>query len=371
MAATDRDYYELLGVRRDASDTEIKKAFRALARELHPDVSEHPEAEERFKQVVEAYEVLSKPETRQVYDRFGHAGLRSGGYQSTGVEFGNLSDLFSAFFGDDLFGSARPTRQRGADVAAEVEIDLAEAAKGVRREVTLEVEVVCKVCEGSGAEPGSEATTCPTCKGQGMFQQVSQSFFGQVVRTQPCPTCGGAGKVIEHLCKNCGGSGREVEERKLEVEIPAGIHDRQPIRISGKGHAGVLGGRSGDVYVLVRIRADERFAREGDDLVSLLELTMTQAALGGKARVPTLDGEVEVEVEVGTQPGAVLVIRGKGMPRLDGFRHGDLRLLVRVLVPRKLDAEQRRLLAQFEESATAVTYERDEGFFSRLKSVFH
>jgi len=288
MSTTERDYYELLGVQRGASEAEIKKAFRALARELHPDVSDHPEAEERFKQVVEAYEVLSKSETRELYDRFGHAGLRSGGYQPTGVDFSNLSDLFSAFFGEEMFGgAARPRgRQRGADVAAEVEIELTEAAKGLKREVVFEAEVICHVCEGSGMEPGTEAVTCPTCKGQGMLQQVSNSIFGQVMRTQTCPTCAGAGKVIEHPCENCRGAGREVDERTLEVEIPAGIHDRQPIRISGEGHAGARGGRAGDVYVVVRVRPDERFVREGDDLVSTLELTMTQAALGGKARRP-------------------------------------------------------------------------------------
>lgn len=374
MATADRDYYELLGVPREATDAEIKKAFRALARELHPDVSEHPEAEERFKQVVEAYEVLSKPETRELYDRFGHAGLRSGGYQPTGVDFGSLSDLFSVFFGDDLFGTgaaARPPgRQRGADIAAEIEIDLAEAATGVKREVTFEAEVICSRCDGSGMEPGSEPATCPTCSGQGMFRQVSRSVLGQVVRTQTCPTCGGTGRVIEHPCEICDGSGREIEERKLEVEVPAGIHDRQPIRISGEGHAGLRGGRAGDAYVLVHVRPDERFVREGDDLVSTLELTMTQAALGGKVSVPTLDGEAEVEVDPGTQPGAVLVLKGKGMPRLQGFGRGDLRLLLKVLVPRSLDDEQRRLLEQFEESATAGTYEQDESLFERLKNVF-
>ena len=373
MSTTERDYYELLGVQRGASEVEIKKAFRALARELHPDVSDHPEAEERFKQTVEAYEVLSKPETRELYDRFGHAGLRSGGYQPTGVDFGNLSDLFSAFFGEEMFGTAaRPRgRQRGADIAAELEIELTEAAKGLKREVAFAAEVVCHVCEGSGMEPGSEPTTCPTCKGQGMFQQVSQSLFGQVMRTQTCPTCAGAGKVIEHPCKNCSGSGREVEERTLEVEIPAGIHDRQPIRISGEGHAGARGGRAGDVYVLVHVRRDERFVREGDDLVSTLELTMTQAALGGKATVPTLDGEAEITVEPGAQPGTVLTLKGKGMPRLQGFGHGDLRLLLTVLVPRRLDEEQRKLLEQFESSADAATYEHDESLFERLKGIFH
>ena len=373
MSTTERDYYALLGVQRDASEAEIKKAFRALARELHPDVSDHPEAEERFKQLVEAYEVLSKSETRELYDRFGHAGLRSGGYQPTGVDFGNLSDLFSAFLGEDIFGTAaRPRgRQRGADIAAEVEIELSEAANGLKREVVFAAEVVCHVCEGSGMEPGSEAVTCPTCKGQGMLQQVSNSIFGQVMRTQTCPSCGGAGKVIEHPCENCAGAGREVEERTLEVEIPAGIHDRQPIRISGEGNAGARGGRAGDVYVVVRVRSDERFVREGDDLVSTLELTMTQAALGGKATVPTLDGETKVTIEPGAQPGSVLTLKGKGMPRLQGFGHGDLRLLLTVLVPRKLDDEQRKLLEQFEAGADAATYQHDEGLFNRLKGVFH
>ena len=371
MATSDRDYYELLGVSRNASETEIKKAFRALARELHPDVSDHPEAEERFKQAVEAYEVLSKTETRELYDRFGHAGLRSGGYQPTGVEYGNLSDLFSAFFGDDLFGTARPQgRQRGADAAAEVEIDLAEAAKGVKREVTLEVEIACRACDGSGMEPGTGRTTCSNCNGQGMFQQVSQSFFGQMVRTQACPVCGGQGKMIEQPCGTCGGAGREIDARKLDVEIPAGIHDRQPIRISGKGHAGSNGGRSGDAYVLVHVRPDERFVREGDDLVSELELTMTQAALGGKVAVATLDGSTEIEIEAGTQPGKVVSLRGKGMPRLNGFGHGDLRLLVTVLIPRRLGEAERNLLEQFDASATAATYERDESLFDRLKARF-
>ncbi|HEY5159736.1 MAG TPA: molecular chaperone DnaJ [Gaiellaceae bacterium] len=372
MSTTERDYYELLNVRRGASEAEIKKAFRAQARELHPDVSDHPEAEERFKLLVEAYEVLSKPETRELYDRFGHAGLRSGGYQPTGVDFGSLSDLFSAFFGDEMFGAAAQprARQRGADIAAEVEIELIDAAKGVKRDVVFEAELVCQVCEGSGMEPGSEPVTCPTCKGQGMFQQVSQSLFGQVMRTQTCPTCGGAGKVIEHPCENCSGSGREVEERTLEVEIPAGIHDRQPIRISGEGHAGARGGHAGDVYVMVRVRHDGRFVREGDDLVSTLELTMTQAALGGKTTVPTLDGEAEVTIEPGAQPDTVLTLKGKGMPRLQGFGHGDLRLLLSVLVPRRLDEGQRKLLEQFESSTSAATYEQDESLFKRLRARF-
>jgi molecular chaperone DnaJ len=358
MATTDRDYYELLGVGREASDAEIKRAFRQLARELHPDVSDAPDAHERFREVVEAYEVLSKTETRDLYDRYGHAGLRSGGFQAGHVDFGNLADLFSAFFGDDvLFGGRAGSRARGADLAATVEIDLVEAAHGVTREVPYEVAVTCSRCAGDGAEPGSEITTCPTCGGAGRLQQVTRSVFGEFVRTQTCPTCSGSGRRIEQPCTECRGSGRVVEERTLAVEIPPGIHHGQQIRHSGEGHAGVVGGRAGDVYVEVRIRPDDRFVREGDDIYTTVALTFTQAALGTTVAVPTLDGEEELELSPGTQPGEIVVLRGRGMPN--------------VLVPRRLSDEQRRLLHEFEEHADEGTYGKaDGGLFGKLKSAF-
>src|SRR5690242_12992364 len=236
MATTDRDYYELLGVGREASEAEIKRAFRQLARELHPDVSDAPDAEERFREVVEAYEVLSKSETRELYDRYGHAGLRSGGFQPGHFDFGSLSDLFSAFFGEDVLGG-RSSRSRGADLVAAVEIELVDAASGVVREVPFEVAVTCGHCAGDGAEPGSAVTTCPTCGGVGRLQQVSRSVFGEFVRTQPCPACAGSGRRIETPCAHCEGAGRVLEERRLEVTIPPGIHDGQRIRLSGGGHA--------------------------------------------------------------------------------------------------------------------------------------
>src|SRR5215469_18762750 len=218
MATTDRDYYELLGGARDANDAESKRAFRSLARELHPDVSEEPDAQEQFREVVEAYEVLSKTETRDLYDRYGHAGLRSGGFQAGHVDFGSLADLFSAFFGDDVMfgGRAGGGRARGADLAATVEIDLVEAAHGVTREVPFEAAVTCTRCGGDGAEPGSEITTCPSCNGSGRLQQVSRSVFGEFVRTQACPTCAGSGRHIETPCTECAGGGRVIEERILE-----------------------------------------------------------------------------------------------------------------------------------------------------------
>src|SRR5262245_9286435 len=279
MARTDRDYYELLGVPRTADDAEIKQAFRRLARELHPDVSDAPDAEARFKEVVEAYEVLSKSETRALYDRYGHAGLRSGGFEPGHVDFGNLADLFSAFFGDDLFGG-RQRRGRGADLVAVVEIDLVDAARGVSREVPFEVAVMCAHCSGSGAEPGTQISTCPTCGGGGRLQQVTRSVFGEFVRTQTCPTCAGSGKRIETPCAECRGGGRVIEERTRSVDIPAGIHDGQRIRLGGEGHAGVLGEAAGDAYLEVRIRPDDVFVREGNDVYTFVGVTITQAALG-------------------------------------------------------------------------------------------
>jgi molecular chaperone DnaJ len=372
VAATDRDYYELLGVAHGATEAEIKKRFRSLARELHPDVSEDPDAEERFKEVVEAYEVLSNPERRELYDRFGHAGLRSRGFTPTSFDFGTLGDLFSAFFGDDLFGvGGRPRAARGADIAAEVVIDLVEAARGVEREVPIRVAVACEVCGGSGAAPGTTPVRCPTCGGAGRVQQVSSTVFGQFVRTQTCGHCGGAGSIVEYPCKNCGGDGRVVDERRLSVEIPQGIHDGQRIRLGGEGHAGELGGQAGDLYVLVRVRPDPRFVREGHDLISQIDLTIIQAALGAKVTVPTIDGDVELEFEPGVQPGDVRVIPGAGMPVLQGRGRGDHRLLLNVIVPRRLTDEQRRLLGEFERSTDDETYRRDdEGFFDRLKSAF-
>jgi molecular chaperone DnaJ len=369
MATTERDYYELLGISRGADEGDIKKAFRRLARELHPDVSSAPDAEERFREVVEAYEVLSKPETRELYDRYGHAGLRSGGFQPGHFDFGSLSDLFAAFFGDDLVGTRRSSR--GPDLAAEVEIELVDAARGTKREVPFRVAVACAHCGGDGAEPGSEITTCPTCAGAGRLQQVSRSVFGEFVRTQACPTCGGTGRKIETPCTVCDGAGRVVEERKLDVDIPPGIHDGQQIRLSGEGHAGMLGARAGDAYVRVRIRPDSRFAREGNDVFSTVDLTMTQAALGATVVVPTLEGDEELEFAAGTQPGAVVVLRGKGMPVLQGFGRGDQRVLVNVVVPRHLSEEQRRLLEDFDAQADERTYKPDEGFFDKLKSAFH
>jgi molecular chaperone DnaJ len=373
VATVRRDYYEILGVARTASDREIKSAFRKLARELHPDVSEEADAEERFREAAEAYEVLSKAETRELYDRFGHEGLRTGGFRPTDFDFANIADLFSVFFGDDLFGrSAGGGRRaaRGADVLAEVSVELEEAARGVVRPVPFPVSVACRTCGGSGAAPGTSPEVCPRCEGSGRLQSVSSSVFGQFIRTQTCPQCAGAGQILPTPCADCRGSGQVTEQRTLDVEIPPGIHDGQRIRLSGEGHAGVLGGRAGDAYVLVHVRPHERFVRDRDDIVSTVDLTIVQAALGARVTVPTLDGETELEFKPGTQAGEIRILRGRGMPVLQGFGRGDHRLLVNLAVPRNLTDEQRRLLEAFQRSEHEENYKPDEGFLDKLRAAF-
>jgi molecular chaperone DnaJ len=369
MATAERDYYELLGIERTATEAEVKKAFRRLARELHPDVSQEPDAQERFRAVAEAYEVLSKAETRRLYDQYGHAGLRRGGYAPSDFDFSNLTDIFSAFFGDDLFARDRGGRMRGGDVGAAVAIELAEAYTGVTRTVTVEIAAACTHCNGDGAEPGSERVTCQTCAGRGQLRHVSRSVFGEFVRTQSCPTCGGAGRVVETPCTACAGEGRVLGTNELEVEIPAGIHDGQRIRMRGEGHAGANGGLPGDAYVEVHVARDERFERDGDDILASVDLTIVQAARGTTVTIPTLAGDVELEFEPGTQPGEVRVLRGKGMPSLQRSGRGHHRVLVNVAVPRRLTDEQRELLDRFEQLSGEDTYRRDESFFEKLRSA--
>jgi molecular chaperone DnaJ len=372
VATAKRDYYQVLGVDPGASDKQIKSAFRRLARELHPDVSDHPEAQERFREAAEAYEVLSKPETRELYDRYGHEGLRTGGFRPSDFDFGNIADLFSAFFGDELFGGggfgSRPSR--GADVLAEVEVSLEEAASGAQRSVPFAVSVPCPTCDASGAAPGTTPETCSGCGGSGRQQTVSSSVFGQFIRTRACPECGGTGRIVRTPCPDCRGTGRANETRTVEVDVPKGIHDGQRIRLSGEGHAGELGGRAGDAYVLVHVLPDPRFVRDGNDIVSTVDLTMSEAALGAAKAVATLDGDVELDFKPGTQPGEIRVLRGKGMPVLQGFGRGDHRLLVNVAVPRNLTDEQRKLLEEFARIEHDANYEPEQGFFDKLRAAF-
>ena len=377
MSAT-RDYYDVLGVPRDADDPTIKKAFRRLARELHPDVNRHdPQAEEKFKEAAEAYEVLSDAERRATYDRYGHEGLRSGGYAPNFEGFGSMADLFDAFFGGggafgDIFGTA--TRSggvvQGGDVAVAAEIDLAEAVSGTSVEVGYEAVALCEHCRGNGAEPGTPIETCGRCGGTGQLRAVTRTPFGQVVRAAPCDVCHGEGRVAREPCHVCRGRGRTVEREKVSVDVPPGIADGQRIRIAGRGHAGERGGPPGDLYVLIRVREDPRFVRDGDDLVTAVDVAAPLAALGTTVSVLTIDGPVELDVPAGTQPHETLVIRGAGMPALRGRHHGNLRVVVNVVVPRNLDRDQRELLRDLAESLTEHNLRSGEGVFSKLKRAF-
>jgi len=373
VATTESDYYELLGVPRTASDADIKGAFRTLARELHPDVSSEPDADARFRDVAEAYEVLSDPERRATYDRYGKAGLRRGGFEPHFADFGSVADIFAAFFGEDLLGGgARQRPQRGGDVQAVVEIDLEEAFAGATVTVPLDVALPCQRCGASGAEPETSTRTCPTCSGAGVVRSVSQNIFGQFVQQRSCPECDGVGEVLERPCVDCRGDGRIVTRTQLEVDVPRGIHDGQQIRVRGEGHAGFRSSDRGHAFVVVRVRPDERFIRDGDDLHTALRLTMTEAALGTTATVTSLSGEVSLEVPPGTQPGEVRVLRGEGMPALRGSGHGSLYVRLDVAVPTALDDEQRALVEQLDEKLDDEAYrprDEDGGFFSRLKSA--
>ena len=372
MATTESDYYELLGVSRNATDAELKRAFRTLARELHPDVSREPEADVRFREVAEAYEVLSDPERRGIYDRFGKAGLKRGGFEPAFTDFGSISEIFAAFFGEDLLGGSRQRSQRGGDVQAIVEIDLEEVFTGATVSVPLEVALPCERCETRGAEPGTGMRPCSTCGGSGVVRSVSQNIFGQFVQQRSCPECGGVGEILEQPCHDCGGEGRVVRRHQLEVEVPKGIHDGQQIRVRGEGHAGFRSSERGHAFVAVRVRPDSRFLREGDDLQTALRLTMTEAALGTTATVATLGGDVDLEIPAGTQPGEVRVLRGQGMPALRGSGRGSLYVRFDVAVPTALGEDERRLLEQLDEKLDDEAYaprDDDEGFFSRLKSA--
>jgi molecular chaperone DnaJ len=354
------DPYELLGVERGASDAEVKQAFRRLARELHPDVNKHdPDAEEKFKEAAEAYEILSDPGRRRTYDAFGHEGLRTGGWSPGAGGFGNVEDILSSLFGrsdtifGDLFGFADRGPAGGGDVAAEVEISLAEVVSGAQRQVSFEAVSTCEHCRGNGAEPGTPIRTCETCGGVGRVQQVRRTAFGQLVQTSTCPTCQGAGKVAERPCEVCGGSGRELRDRTWDVEIPPGIESGQRIRISGAGHAGEPGGPTGDLYVLVHVTDDERFEREGRDLITVASVPATRAMLGGKLTVPTLDGDREVDLPAGAQPGHSIRLRGMGLPSVRERGRGDQYVLVDVTVPEKLTREQRDVIERLDDELGA------------------
>ncbi len=370
------DPYEVLGVSRQSSGDEIKKAFRKLARELHPDVNtEDPHAEEKFTAAAEAYEILSDPERRSVYDRYGHDGLSSSGFHSTFQGFGSFSDIFDAFFGGgDPFGSGRAGRGavQGGDVAVQAEISLQDAARGTSVQVEYERVGPCERCNGNGAKPGTPIDSCERCSGTGELRTVARTAFGQVVRSQVCDACMGEGKTPREPCEECHGRGRKAVRTQLDVNVPPGIADDQRIRLTGHGHAGERAGPAGDLYVIVRVRPDERFLREGDDLITVADVPAPAAALGTTVKVPTLEGDEEIEIAPGTQPGELITLKGRGMPALRRGRAGDQIVVVNVVIPRNLSADQRDLLERLSATLDASNLEASssEGLFAKVKRAF-
>jgi molecular chaperone DnaJ len=373
-----RDYYEVLGVSRDADETEVKKAFRRLARELHPDVNAHdPDAEEKFKEAAEAYEVLSDADRRQTYDAYGHEGLRSGGFDPGAQNFGSFEDLFSSLFGSAGtggfgFAGGGGGPAPGGDLLVSLELDLSEVVDGAAREVSYEAVGACEHCRGNGAEPGTPISQCEKCNGAGQLRSVARTPFGQMVRAVTCDRCNGAGKVPETPCGTCGGSGRTRGLQTKTIEVPAGIEDGQRLRVSGAGHAGQPGAPAGDLYVEIAVAEDERFRREGTDLVHVVSIAATAAMLGTTIAVPTLDGDEEVVLPPGTQPGHGETLKGLGLPRLGNRRRGNQRVVVDVLVPVNLSEEQRDLAARLDDSLEPENLDpgRGEGIFSRVRRAF-
>ena len=370
------DYYAVLGVPRDATEETLKKAYRRLARELHPDVNSDPAAEEQFKAVTTAYEVLSDPQKRQIVDLGGDP--LSSGPGSAGSPFaqgfGGLGDIMDAFFGGGTARGPRSRVQPGADALIRLECDLAETAFGATRELAVETAVLCGSCTGQGTASGTLPVTCGTCHGRGEVQQVQRSFLGQVMTTRSCPRCSGVGTVIEHPCGECHGDGRVRARRTLTVKVPAGVEDGMRIRLTGEGEVGPGGGTPGDLYVEVRERPHPLFSREGDDLHCRLAVPMTAAALGATLPLPTLEGEEQVDLAPGTQPEAVITLRGRGVPHLRGTGRGHLHVHVGVEVPTRLDERQEQLLRDLAaargEERPGLAARSGRGLFGKLRDAF-
>jgi molecular chaperone DnaJ len=357
---TERDFYEVLGVERGAGDAEIKRAFRRLAQQWHPDVNQDAAAQERFKEVNEAYQVLSDPQRRQAYDMFGRAGVSGAGGAGAGAAgFGGFSDIFDAFFGGSMAGSARRGRPTtGSDLRYDLRISFKEAALGTEKEIEFPVLGRCETCGGTGAKAGSSPVECPQCKGRGETRSIRQTMLGQMVNVAPCPRCRGEGKIVESACEACRGEGRTERRRTLRVAIPAGIDEGHQIRLSNEGEVGPRGGAPGSLYVAVHVAAHPSLTREGTELYYEADLSIAQAALGTKIEVPTVEGEpAEVEVKPGTQPGTEIRLRGRGVPHLRRqASRGDLHVIVNVAVPTKLSKRQRELLEAYaKESGETVS----------------
>ena len=383
-----KDYYDLLGVEKTASENDIKKAYRKLAMKYHPDKfsnaseKEKKEAEEKFKEVNEAYQVLSDPDKRAKYDRFGHAAFENGGGGAGGFGgfggfegFGNAEDIFSSFFGGGGgFGGFGGGRQRGpepgADLRVDVTLTLEEVAKGVEKEINYRRQAKCKTCNGTGAEPGSNLKTCDKCNGTGKIKVTQRTVFGNFQSVEECDKCKGKGKIPEKKCKSCNGTGLERETVKKTVKIPIGIEDGQRLRLSGMGDASTEGGPNGDLYIFIHVKEHDFFVRHGDDIICEIPITFAKAALGGEIDIPTLKGKKSIKIPAGTQNGKVFRLKGEGINNPRGYAPGDQLVKIIIEVPTNLTDDQQELLRKFDESLKDKNYKMNKSFIERFKDFF-
>ncbi|TVX94322.1 molecular chaperone DnaJ [Paenibacillus agilis] len=370
--ADKRDYYEVLGVNKGSGDDEIKKAYRKLARQYHPDVNKAADAEDKFKEVKEAYDVLSDTQKRAVYDQYGHVdpnqGMGGGGFSG---DFGGFGDIFDMFFGGG--GNRRDPNapQRGGDLQYTMQVEFKEAAFGVEKEITIPRTEQCDPCFGTGAKPGTKPEKCSTCGGTGQQEVVQNTPFGRMVNRRACSTCQGKGKVIKEKCSSCHGNGTVKKQRKINVRIPAGAYDGAQLRMTGEGESGLRGGPAGDLYIVIRVKQHEFFQREDDDIYCEVPLTFAQAALGDEIEIPTLHDKVKLKIPAGTQTGTYFRLRGKGVPHLRGNGNGDQHVKVIVVTPTKMNDEQKDLLRQLASiSGEHPKGSHEETFFDRMKRAF-
>ncbi len=378
MPQSKRDYYEVLEIGREATDTDIKKAYRKLAKQYHPDVNpEDKSAEAKFKEVNEAYEVLSDPQKKARYDQYGHAGVDPNSFGGAGAgfgdfDFGGIGDIFESFFGGGGFGRSSRGRsgpQRGADIKYSMQLTFEEAAFGVQKEISISRHENCSNCSGTGAKPGTSPETCKHCNGTGQVQYKQSTPFGQFVNVKTCDVCRGEGKIITNPCPDCNGKGKVKKTVKRTIDIPAGIDDGQTISMRGEGEPGSKGGPAGDVYITVAVKPHAIFKRQGNDVVCEMPITFVQAALGAELEVPTLDGKVKYSIPEGTQTGSIFRLKSKGIPYLRGNGRGDQYVKVEIDVPKKLNDKQKELLKQFAEISGDDVYEQRKGFFDKMKDA--
>jgi len=367
-----KDYYETLGVGRNATPDELKSAFRNLARQYHPDVNKAADAEERFKELNEAYAVLSDPDKRAAYDRFGHAGLNGmgGAPDFTTMDF---SDIFEELFGFGMGGRSRGSRnnpRRGADLSYSLSLTFEESVFGVEKEVEITRDETCGTCRGSGAEPGTSPQRCSACDGRGEVRQVRQPILGSMVQVTPCPTCNGQGTVITSPCKTCRGRGLERKTVKRNVAIPAGIDNGQQIRLAGEGQPGQFGGPNGNLYIEIQVKPHQYFRRKGDDILLNLNVNVAQATLGAEVEIPTIDGKTTLTIPAGTQPGKVINIRSKGVPHLRATGRGDQLVIVNVEIPTRITPEQRKIFEQLAQTLGSEVLPQEKSFFDKLREIF-